>query len=242
VFDLRSGMAFLDSLERVKKMYPNTPNVVWNLYSENAKALENYDHRIFDEIFEGYVRSADNFIPEVWLKNAELTNWSSGVLGEIDSLQGMRGQEVRSVLVNSIVEGLHKVIKEPPLIESGESITEYILRSGKLPLRTKSPLFSYDDHNEMMDSTKVPKCEIRLLANWAIRVNEVLKIVLNDRKPVLELANSRSECAGATDNYNNIPEIIRVGSERLCSTGDECTFSHNWRNSSIYWVPDEYLP
>nr|VFJ59224.1 MAG: hypothetical protein BECKFW1821A_GA0114235_10898 [Candidatus Kentron sp. FW] len=246
ILDLRNGASFTESVRTMRQKYPDIEPAFWDVLGNSVKNVlkDQYDKRVYDTVTEGYVPVSTDFVEEVWLTATELRDWTHMILAGFDDVLKYREDEIRAKFVETLVNGLQRVIKKPPFQDTRETAREYAQRKGGLPVRENSPLLNYE-WEEYMDERKVPSCEISRLATWGYRVKEMLGIIYGGKeRPVFKKAEyPNSTCVGLSEKGRNIPWIQDTPrGEPLCPDDKRCRYDHPVLGRTIYWVPQEYLP
>ncbi|MBF0358120.1 MAG: hypothetical protein HQL70_05885 [Magnetococcales bacterium] len=272
ILDVRGGAALTAVIERLRRERIDIPGVYWHILKKGAcgdlgKQCEN---RVFDTTKIGYIEATDDVVEELWVSSSALSSWIR-ILRGFEGYFDLPESQLRRALISAMILGLQQEIRRPPIDVSGETPAEYAQRRGGLPVRSHSPLLSYNvnslsaermernkdgrfivlDHNKkpLLDHNSreipaVPACELRRLALWAIKSKEMLEIVERDyMRPTFEVSKFESRrCPDATQNGRALMRI--KGSIQRTPLGPDKSyrFAHTFGGRRGYWIPQEYLP
>ncbi|MBF0446848.1 MAG: hypothetical protein HQL67_01465 [Magnetococcales bacterium] len=272
ILDVRGGAALSAVIERLRRERIDIPGVYWHILKQGAcgELGDQCENRVFDTTRIGYVEADDKVIEELWVSSSALSSWIR-ILRGFEGYFDLPESQLRRALISAMILGLQQEIRRPPIDVSGETPAEYAQRRGGLPVRSHSPLLSYNvnalsaermdrnkdgrlivlDHNKnpLLDKegneiSAVPACELRRLALWAIKSKEMLEIVEQDfKRPTFEVLPYESRrCPDATQNGRALMRIN--GSIQRTPLGPDKSyrFAHTFGGRRGYWIPQEYLP
>lgn len=245
-FDIRNGKAFTASVEALKAKYAkigvNIPQVIWDISDRKGKGLgEQYDKTVYDHTMIGYIPvDPESFVEEVWLTNDEFENWR-GVIRKIAASVSSTGHKKREEVFNGLIAEIQRLIGNPPYSQKDETLDQYIRRGQGLPNSENSPLMSYGE--DLRDPNLIEDCEIDNLRNWIRRSNRMLDMVANNQLPKYTITEPLTDYCELSDKGKKVPYILAdPKAEVLCKNNRKCSYSHSLNGTSIYWIPEEYLP
>ncbi|MBF0445964.1 MAG: hypothetical protein HQL68_10280, partial [Magnetococcales bacterium] len=272
ILDVRGGAALTAVIERLRRERIDIPGVYWHILKKGAcgELGQQCENRVFDTTKIGYIEATDNVVEELWVSSSALSSWIR-ILRGFEGYFDLPESQLRRALISAMILGLQQEIRRPPINVSGETPAEYAQRRGGLPVRSHSPLLSYNvnslsaermernkdgrfivlDHNKKplldnkgMQIPAVPACELRRLALWAIKSKEMLEIVERDyKRPTFSATKYEPRrCPDATQNGRALMRI--KGSIQGTPLGPDKSyrFAHTFGGRRGYWIPQEYLP
>ncbi|MBF0455478.1 MAG: hypothetical protein HQL72_11765 [Magnetococcales bacterium] len=272
ILDVRGGAALSAVIERLRRERIDIPGVYWHILKKGAcgELGDQCENRVFDTTRIGYIEADDKIVEELWVSSSALSSWIR-ILRGFEGYFDLPESQLRRALISAMILGLQQEIRRPPIDVSGETPAEYAQRRGGLPVRSHSPLLSYNvnslsaermernkdgrlivlDHNKkpLLDRkgrqiSAVPACELRRLALWAIKSKEMLEIVERDyMRPEFEVTRYESRrCPDATQNGRALMKI--KGSIQRVPLGPDKSyrFAHTFGGRRGYWIPQDYLP
>ncbi|MBF0382029.1 MAG: hypothetical protein HQL69_13480 [Magnetococcales bacterium] len=272
ILDVRGGAALTAVIERLRRERIDIPGVYWHILKKGAcgELGKQCENRVFDTTKIGYIEATDKVVEELWVSSSALSSWIR-ILRGFEGYFDLPESQLRRALISAMILGLQQEIRRPPIDVSGETPAEYAQRRGGLPVRSHSPLLSYNvnslsaermernkdgrfivlDHNKKplldnrgMQIPAVPACELRRLALWAIKSKEMLEIVERDyMRPTFKVSRYQPRrCPDATQNGRALMRI--KGSIQGTALGPDKSyrFAHTFGGRRGYWIPQEYLP
>ncbi len=270
ILDVRGGAALTAVIERLRRERIDIPGVYWHILKKGAcgELGTQCENRVFDTTRIGYIEADDKIVEELWVSSSALSSWIR-ILRGFEGYFDLPESQLRRALISAMILGLQQEIRRPPIDVSGETPAEYAQRRGGLPVRSHSPLLSYNVNSaERMERNKdgrlivldqnkkplldkhgnqipaVPACELRRLALWAIKSKEMLEIVERDyKRPTFSAGRYEPRrCPDATQNGRAITRIN--GSIKPTPLGPDKSyrFAHTFGGRRGYWIPQEYLP
>jgi hypothetical protein len=238
--DLRGGKALKKVIESLRRKHTDVPGLFWDFVEDgNCEILgKQCDKSVYDVTFKGYIPVSDNISLDVWMTSNQLLNFKQ-------LLQIFKNPTIdkREEMARTIAEDLAIRLKKPP-INPGDNIADYIQRQAGLPVSRNTILLSYDPEEQLKYESIVPDCELDRLVLLATKIDEMLSIVYEGPYRPIPLLKPypKDTCTRASEIGKRIPFFSgRIAKERL---GKDNTYSyeHEFRGTTIYWVPEEYLP
>jgi hypothetical protein len=238
--DLRGGKALKKVIESLRRKHTDVPGLFWDFVEDgNCEILgKQCDKSVYDVTFKGYIPVSDNISLDVWMTSNQLLNFKQ-------LLQIFKNPTIdkREEMARTIAEDLAIRLKKPP-INPGDNIADYIQRQAGLPVSRNTILLSYDPEEQLKYESIVPDCELDRLVLLATKIDEMLSIVYEGYYRPIPLLKPypKDTCTRASEIGKRIPFFSgRIAKERL---GKDNTYSyeHEFRGTTIYWVPEEYLP
>jgi hypothetical protein len=272
ILDVRGGAALTAVIERLRRERIDIPGVYWHILKKGAcgELGKQCERRVFDTTRIGYIEADDKIVEELWVSSSALSSWIR-ILRGFEGYFDLPESQLRRALISAMILGLQQEIRRPPIDVSGETPAEYAQRRGGLPVRSHSPLLSYNvnslsaermkrnkdgrfvvlDHNKkvLLDRDgrqipAVPACELRRLALWAIKSKEMLEIVERDyKRPTFEITKYESRrCPDATQNGRALMRIKGSIKTKALGPDKSYRFAHTFGGRRGYWIPQDYLP
>jgi hypothetical protein len=237
--DLRGGKALKKAIESLQQKNTDVPGLFWDFIEDgNCEILgKQCDDSVYEITFEGYIPVSDNISLDVWMTSNQLLNFRQ-------ILQIFRNPTIdkREEMARTIAESLAIRLKKPP-INPGDTLADYIQRKAGLPVSRHTRLLSYDPE-QLKDESIVPDCELERLVVLATKMEEMLSIVYEGYYRPIPLLKPypKDTCTRASEIGKRIPFFSgRITKERL-GEDDTYSYGHGFRRTTIYWVPEEYLP
>ncbi len=243
--DLRGGAALEEIIDRLRRTNDDVPMLFWKLVHKSAcdELKELCQRRIYQNVGEVLVPVSESLVEEVWLRADDLLRWQNILrpLRDVD----MKGRDRRRSLVNVLVRSLENAISEPPFEDTGETFADYLKRAGGLPLRARSPLLSYSP-DALTDPARVPSCELDFIALWARRAGEILNVAYDGRfQPVWYEAPGgvpTTVCPTLSANGRRLPFVTSAIDKVPLGPNDDFSYATSFRRTTVYWIPQDYLP
>lgn len=245
VVDMRGGAALEEVIEKLQNKNTDIPGLFWEFIKQEGCAIlgKQCKHRVYDTSFEGYIPVTNDISLDVWMNSNQLLNWKQDILYIFDKgFKQFTSTQQREELQKAIAENLKLRLRKPEM-DANKTYAEYFQRHFGLPVRVRSPLLSYNP-TQFQDSSQIPNCELDRLAVWATNVGEILGIVYEGkfRPDYKSVPPPENTCVKASENGKKIPFIDgRIGKVPL-GNDDTYRYDHEIRGSTIYWVPEEFLP
>ena len=241
IADVQGGTPLVEAITRLQgaREFRNLPGLFWDIVEQGScKALgKQCTERVYETVFEGYIKDSPDVSIDVWLKSDDLQRWVA-LLNMMQDVRQYGGSEQRVAFVHALVDTLQSVIGKPLYEDTNETLRDYLERKGGLPVRDNSPLIKYSLAS-LMDPKKVPNCEILRLAAWVQSARQMLAVVnKGDRRPVFSSEEYPGECPGGRD----IPFIDGDISQQPLGPDDSMSYSHPFQKAMVFWVPKNFLP
>jgi len=238
--DLRSGASVRNALARAKMKYPTVPGLFWDMVSKQAcEALgAQCDKDMFQAVPEYYLVQSPDLVSEIWMRQEQLSNWVM-FLAAFNAEE--RGDEARKRMAASVVKTIEETIKVP-FTTTGETFQQYFGRVGYFNEVLETPLMQYSP-DDLQNPQLVKPCEFDRLVHWARRARQILSIIqIPGIKPVYQTESAPSGCPMDVRG-NNIPFIPQEPQRASFPPNlSSASFSHAMLNTTVYWIPREYLP
>ncbi|MEN8220972.1 MAG: hypothetical protein ABFS56_32395 [Pseudomonadota bacterium] len=179
---------------------------------------------------EGYVRVSPDVQLDVLVTSRQLRKYEY-IFQKLADKAIPSDRNFRRNFVNALKASLEYAIKKPLQLNSSETLETILKRSGKLPIRTSSPLFRY----RLKDLLRVPDSELRRLHQWLGYVAEFLRIIQKEQAPVIyDKRWQKISPDKFSLSHSSFGEI------KIEAEGDVGYGKENERGA--YWIPQEFLP
>jgi len=245
IVDLRGGTALEEVIEKLQNEHTDMPGLFWDFIKQEGCGVlgEQCKTRVYDTSLEGYLPVTDDITLDVWMNASQVLDWKQDILSIFEKgFNQLKSTDKREELARAVAEDLKQRLRKPEM-DANETYADYVQRQFGLPVRVRSPLLSYDP-TQLQDSDKIPDCEIDRLAVWATNVGEMLGIIYEGkfRPDYKSLLPPKSACPTASKNGQRIPFIDGDIHKIPLGPDDTYRYDQDFRDTKIYWVPEEFLP
>jgi len=236
---LTGGESLVRVIERLlqNKKYRNVPGLFWDIIQEAGceNLGEQCKNSVIDTTLFGFIPD-ENLAIDAWCHAQDLEKYLN-ILRDINAVGEISGNALRTQLVSGMMETLARYIINPSYnATDDETMSEYLERASTLPVRLESPLFHYK-HAQLTDRNQVPDCVIEAMNSWIGNAITLLKVVKKNRQPQY-IFEKNTICK----NADNIPILKEITSEPFPEEDMSYSYANDETNTTIYWIPAEYLP
>jgi hypothetical protein len=206
------------------------------------------DETVFETVNLALLNREDVLVPEVLLTAPQLQKWLDILSKFTRAMDDLAASDVvRNLIVNALLKDLGDIL-QLIIPNSREELGKFIQFQRGIPHAANSKLMRYSPE-ELMDSRKVPPCEIDRLVHYASRKHAILKMILEGSGRIIpdyqEDRWQSTSCPNLSEKGKDIPEIkgdIKPVRLNPPEGGTNYTFLRTIGGSSFYWVPVRYLP
>lgn len=190
----------------------------------------------------GYTTVSEPWVQELWITSTDLDRWLVFVKQLVEAMDAMgtRFSEQQEQFAKVLAEKVQQMVSKPPLVETGQTLEEYVKRKSGLPVRSFSPLLQY----ELAEVRDMLPCELRRLSAWIRSAHNILRQVRGDGtlQPVfIKKEYAAEQCPKVSDKGKKIPYITLQAPKKL-GPDDSYRYDYAFRGETRYWLPEEFFP
>lgn len=191
--------------------------------------------------------SEGKFVKELLLLERHIQQWRDILKPLINLNKQLSASEKRATLQKLIIEGIQRVLGEPPIEPTDERTLEEIITQLKvsLPIRPQSPLFQYSPYDfDASNENKIPDCEVTRILEWIRSVDHILdKIVEYPKNEVfVDFEEYRDTACPLSEKGKRIKKVETNETSEPLGPDDNYRYGHAVFDVTLYWIPLEYLP